>query len=138
MPSSLIRICGFHHTPLLNFGSLILIPWFVVILVIHLFGLSPYRVLECIPLYCPFRAISGIPCPGCGMTRAFLALAEGDFLGALRFNPLSIPLFAFLVISSFNIHLTVYQRARDRLLTVLLFMVLLWWFSMRLVPAVFM
>jgi hypothetical protein len=39
---------------------------------------------------CPVIAISGVPCPSCGSTRAFGALAELDLLGALRFNPLIV------------------------------------------------
>ena len=37
---------------------------------------------------CPFHAWTGLPCPGCGSTRAVLALAAGDPLGALAFHPL--------------------------------------------------
>ena len=37
---------------------------------------------------CPLHHFSGIPCPGCGSTRATVALAHGDFLRALAFNPL--------------------------------------------------
>jgi hypothetical protein len=36
---------------------------------------------------CIWRAITGLPCPGCGMVHAFLALARGDFPAAWRFNP---------------------------------------------------
>jgi hypothetical protein len=37
---------------------------------------------------CPFRLITGIPCPGCGMTHAFLAAFRGDFADAFRWHPL--------------------------------------------------
>jgi hypothetical protein len=40
-----------------------------------------------VPL-CPSAALLGIPCPGCGLTRATLALFHGDFAAALRFHPL--------------------------------------------------
>lgn len=39
---------------------------------------------------CLFYSITGIPCPGCGSTRATQALLEGDISGALWFNPLAI------------------------------------------------
>ena len=39
---------------------------------------------------CPFRRITGMPCPTCGMTRGVLALGRGDLLGALNFNPMAI------------------------------------------------
>jgi hypothetical protein len=44
---------------------------------------------------CPFHAITGLNCPGCGMTRGFNALFQGDILSAIHFNAL-IPFFAFL------------------------------------------
>ncbi len=37
---------------------------------------------------CPLRATTGVPCPFCGSTRAFSALARLDFFGAVQFNPL--------------------------------------------------
>ena len=38
---------------------------------------------------CPFHAITGVPCPGCGSTRAALALARGDVFAAFGWNPLA-------------------------------------------------
>lgn len=37
---------------------------------------------------CPLAGTFGIPCPGCGLTRATLALAHGDVHAAMRFHPL--------------------------------------------------
>lgn len=37
---------------------------------------------------CPFLFLWGIPCPGCGMTRAFLALLHLDFAAAFYYHPL--------------------------------------------------
>jgi hypothetical protein len=36
---------------------------------------------------CPFHALTGVPCPGCGTTRALLALVRGDVPAALAWNP---------------------------------------------------
>ena len=36
---------------------------------------------------CLFRAVTGHPCPGCGMTHALIALACGDWRAAWQFNP---------------------------------------------------
>jgi len=33
---------------------------------------------------CPVKAALGIPCPGCGLTRATVALLRGDFADSLR------------------------------------------------------
>ncbi len=46
-------------------------------------------------LPCPIHSLTGIPCPGCGMTRACIALAGGDFGNALIYNPFSIVLVLF-------------------------------------------
>lgn len=37
---------------------------------------------------CPMASSFGIPCPGCGLTRATLALLHGDVHHALAFHPL--------------------------------------------------
>jgi hypothetical protein len=37
---------------------------------------------------CPVAGMLGVPCPGCGLTRATLALLRGDMRAALRFHPL--------------------------------------------------
>ncbi len=39
---------------------------------------------------CPFHALTGLWCPGCGMTRALHALVHGDLLLALHMNPLGM------------------------------------------------
>ncbi len=50
---------------------------------------------------CPFRLITGIPCPGCGMTRSFFAIIQGNFLDAAYLNPFSFFLIFLLGISLF-------------------------------------
>lgn len=42
---------------------------------------------------CPLRRFTGLPCPGCGMTRAFAHLAKGEWSAAIRDHPLA-PLLA--------------------------------------------
>lgn len=43
---------------------------------------------------CLFRNLTGIPCPGCGMTRAWLSALRLDILAAFQHHPLfwSVPL----------------------------------------------
>ena len=38
---------------------------------------------------CLFRRATGIPCAGCGLTRAFVHLARGEWLAALADHPLA-------------------------------------------------
>jgi Protein of unknown function (DUF2752) len=35
---------------------------------------------------CPFFHTTGIPCPGCGLSRAMILLLKGDLVGSLRFH----------------------------------------------------
>ena len=37
---------------------------------------------------CPLHAMTGVPCPTCGATRAALSLMDGDVVAALAWNPL--------------------------------------------------
>ncbi len=41
---------------------------------------------------CLFRAVTGLQCPGCGMTRALSALAHGKLAEAVGYNVLSVTL----------------------------------------------
>ena len=44
---------------------------------------------------CPLYSLTGLACPGCGLTRGFHALFHGDMTTALHYNAL-IPLFALI------------------------------------------
>lgn len=53
--------------------------------------------------FCPLASIAGIPCPGCGLTRATLALAHGDVQHAFALHPLVFvlaPLFVGAVLNA--------------------------------------
>ncbi|MDQ2867715.1 MAG: DUF2752 domain-containing protein [Verrucomicrobiota bacterium] len=39
--------------------------------------------------FCVFHAVTGHPCPTCGLTRAAIAFCRGDFLAAWHWNPLA-------------------------------------------------
>lgn len=40
--------------------------------------------------HCPFLYFFGIPCPGCGMTRALLSMIRLDFKEAFYYHPLFV------------------------------------------------
>lgn len=47
---------------------------------------------------CWFHRMTGWPCPGCGLTRAFRALAHGDFPGAWQLNPFAFLFYGFFLL----------------------------------------
>lgn len=50
-----------------------------------------------LPGTCSFYRVTGIPCPGCGLTRCFVSLAHGDWRRAWHFNPAGFLVFAIVV-----------------------------------------
>ncbi len=44
-------------------------------------------------MVCYFKLITGLPCPGCGMTRAVIALAHGDLPTAWQYHPFVVVVF---------------------------------------------
>ena len=62
------------------------------LLILALFCVTLLGIV-CLGLKCPIRSLTGIPCPGCGMTRAWLAALRLDILGAFRYHPMfwSVP-----------------------------------------------
>jgi hypothetical protein len=53
-----------------------------------------FPVLE-VPFLCPFKLVTGYPCLSCGMTHAFVQLAHGELLAAIRSSPLGAAIAAF-------------------------------------------
>src|SRR5690349_11305293 len=49
------------------------------------------------PVVCPFRLLTGLPCPGCGLTRSWVYLAHGQWRDSFLVNPFGIVLAALLV-----------------------------------------
>lgn len=93
-------------------------------LALHLWGVDLLEHLPGHPI-CPFRAVTSLPCPGCGMTRAVLALGQGRVLAAARFNPLVLPLVAAMLAWLAGVRLDAARRRAA--LTVLLGAVLVFW-----------
>lgn len=55
---------------------------------ILLAGVIQHRAIALPP--CGLKTLSGLPCPACGSTRAFAALATGDVGHAFVLNPLAV------------------------------------------------
>lgn len=66
--------------PKFSWKKLIWVSWpLAIVVVLVSFG---------VPI-CPTKNFLGIPCPGCGMTRATEAMLTGDLMGVLRYHPLA-------------------------------------------------
>jgi Protein of unknown function (DUF2752) len=64
------------------------------------------------PPPCGFRSITGVPCFGCGATRAAKALAGGDVIKALRYHP-ALVLGCVLALAWTMLGIRRYQRGLD-------------------------
>ncbi len=78
-----------------------------VLFLVGLAGLALFSMLSGMPagdvhlLPCPVHSATGVSCPGCGMTRACLALARGELGNAWSLHPFAfflVPLAAVLVL----------------------------------------
>ena len=49
------------------------------------------------PGVCTFKSMTGLDCPGCGLTRSFVHLVRANFARAWQFNPAGILVFAVVV-----------------------------------------
>ena len=78
----------------------------VVLLTAQALGITVYR--------CPFQSATGLPCPGCGLTRGTAAFLRGDFQQATAFHPFT-PL-AVLCIGLLVLSLTLPAAPRTRFL----------------------
>ena len=54
--------------------------------------LAPESV-EGLPAACAFRRVTGLPCPGCGLTRSWVLTAHGRVRGAAARHPFGPPTF---------------------------------------------
>lgn len=51
-----------------------------------------------LPSACPFFLLTGLPCPGCGLTRAFVCLGHGRWHEAWHWHPLGPALYALCLL----------------------------------------
>jgi hypothetical protein len=64
--------------------------------IVGAFALSVDRV-ESGPTICPFRLATGLPCPGCGLTRSWVYLAHGRWADSVAANPFGVVAAALVV-----------------------------------------
>lgn len=64
------------------------------------------------PFNCLFLKFVGIPSPGCGLTRSFLAITNGHLLKSFSYNLLGPFLFCFFVLVSIHLCLEILTRKK--------------------------
>lgn len=64
-------------------GWLLFVPLAALVI---FYNLGWIRPTEWLPP-CLFRFVTGLPCPGCGGTRAFTAVLQGDLIHAFFYHP---------------------------------------------------
>jgi hypothetical protein len=62
--------------------------WAVGVTALWLALVGVLHYLEPAAPLCGFKRLTGVPCPGCGLTRGVTALAKGEVAHGLAFNPL--------------------------------------------------
>jgi hypothetical protein len=71
----------------------------VLLLAARATPLPRYGSLLGLPALCPLKALTGVPCPGCGMTRSLVLSAHGQWAAALWYHPLGPLVFALLILA---------------------------------------
>jgi hypothetical protein len=61
--------------------------WWVFLVTLIFMGIS----MKLFGTGCIFAGMTGIPCPGCGITRSMLALIRFDLVTSLQFYPMLLP-----------------------------------------------
>lgn len=68
-------------------------------IVVLLLSMVYFYFGKSISVECVFKRITGIPCVGCGSTRAISYLLKGNVLDALYYNPVTVLLaFGFIIL----------------------------------------
>lgn len=92
-------------------------------------------------LVCPFHEITGLHCPGCGVTRMIISMYKLDFYQAFRYNPLLFifsPFILFLLINyiycSFKNKKSIYKKIPSLVWNILLVITILFWILRNIIP----
>ena len=113
---------------------------FLALVIANLTGMVHIeKVADAIPVFCPFKVVTGIECPGCGMTRALTSLIAGDPGNAVLYNPFCFFLLFVLLISVLPLHwfkpvLPRLEHALPVVYAVALSLVITFWVFDRLLP----
>lgn len=73
------------------------------------------------PQNCVFLSLFNIKCPTCGMTRAFNSIIKLQFIQAIKFNILCIPLLFFLIILIYFLISDIIHNSNEKMKKINLF-----------------
>lgn len=73
------------------------IKWAIIVIIAY-FALGRYFLYS----LCPMVMVTGLPCPGCGLTRAGFALLRLDLAGAYRIHPFIYPIAGYIAVFGWN------------------------------------
>ena len=65
---------------------------------------------------CPVQRLTGVPCPGCGLSRAAASVLRGDLAGAFRLHPMIYVLPPVFLYVLFGKKPLLGGKARERML----------------------
>jgi hypothetical protein len=117
------------------------IAWVSIALLVVIRGFGGWNFETTLTAFSPpclFHLLTGMDCPGCGMTRAFLHLAHGDIRGAWYLHPFS-PFLALLLLGLAWGPKDMWSSMRQsvlahRLASVGVIILLSWWLWAKVLP----
>jgi hypothetical protein len=81
-----------------RFSRLVFIALTAIILISVIYRPAEVNPNEEYSTICGFKNLTGLPCPGCGLTHSFCEIGKGHVAGAIAWNWLGIPLFLLMVL----------------------------------------
>ncbi|MCS6818565.1 MAG: DUF2752 domain-containing protein [Chitinophagales bacterium] len=78
-------------------GSALLLLTFVAVLLGPLFVMLANPGFETSPTVCLAKSLTGLPCPGCGITRSIIFFYKGDVIKSLSYHLFGIPTVFFCI-----------------------------------------
>ncbi len=92
--------------------------WAITLLIVY-FALGKKYLYS----LCPMVMVTGLPCPGCGLTRAGISLLKFDFVRAFEVHPFIYPIVFYMLLFSWNRY--VRERQMGNFLRVLLIIIMI-------------
>ena len=86
------------------------------LLVLLILGALAYASALLFGWNCPVKYLTGVPCPGCGLSRALAALLRLDFRAAFRFHPMIFVLPPVVLYALFGKKPLLGAKTRERVL----------------------